>query len=311
MSGVDLTRNTAASTALFDQQEEWRVRAIERLAIESVDRLRVTSRYHCEFSHRLLGLKPDVETARLLVPLTTRQKRPLLNFRASVHGTSTHLASRGRSATVQTSYLVTLARRSSVSEVLEGMISLDLLRAVCAFSPDVWRAFLESPRSPSEAMRDYLVGGIGVDSAIDHVDKWMEQCDRAGSLIADCLGEPRDAVTSSAEMVLLALPQLINPPADEATIENVVCGFLDGVRTMYAAGEYGDELALDFLSVLGEYGRRWEVLLEAEVPLDAPVSFTLEEDRTFTLEARTLTISCPSATLRASMSRGRSRIRPC
>ena len=74
-------------------------------------------------------------------------------------------------------------------------------------------------------------------------------------------------------MVLLALPRMDPLPGTLEEIDELVECYLAGLR---AARDAGDR---SFLMALADYGRRYEVIVDTHLPLDAPATLSLVEDR--------------------------------
>ena len=107
----------------------------------------------------------------------------------------------------------------------------------------------------------------------------MHDQEQSAITLARALGEPRDPLSSS-EQVLLSLPRLHHRINDRRDVEVVLERYHHAVRIAAASGD--DYL----LTALADYGRRWEVLVELELPLEEPCQVKLHETRPVSLESR-------------------------
>ncbi|HEX2104188.1 MAG TPA: hypothetical protein VHF51_11090 [Solirubrobacteraceae bacterium] len=288
MAPLDLTEEPLPLFSLLDDAAAWRLRLVERIEIVAATRYRVTSRYHCQLPQGFATSAPGETKVRLVLPIATRVKQPLLNFSATgPDGSPSHLVPRSRSANLQAEYLLSLAKRTPLGRLIgpDREISDDLLRAVCFFSPAVWWEFPTKRPSREIALAHYLEGGIGLRAGPQRVAKWLDRCDAVAIQLGEVLGEEPNTMSSSSDCVLLALPHLDEHPTSLRAVDTLVDRFADAVDNLYEASA-SDDAALDFLLVLGDYGRRWEMMLELEMPLDAPATVVVADDRLFTIVDR-------------------------
>ena len=126
----------------------------------------------------------------------------------------------------------------------------------------------------NEALRQYLADRLRLPGEVDtdQVAEWRKLTTLAGKYLADALDEPPEPL-SSAEEVLLALPDMEPAPRGVDEISAIVRKFFVGVQ---AARSSGDQRLLE---ALAEYGRRYEIIAEVELPLLEPATVTLAEDR--------------------------------
>jgi hypothetical protein len=222
-----------------------------------------------------------------LIPLTTRPKRPFLAFGIQgANGGPAHLITRASTAALEAEYLFRLALTSPVRERLVGGIDDRLLEAICVATPDLYRSFYADSSGWTDdgrtlmALERYLHSGLGsaVDLDAPAIRRWARSAQSVGRVLSEHLGEAADA-TSSSEMVLLSLPRMDPRPMSAAEIDTVVNGYCDAV---HAAHDADDD---DFLTALAEYGRRVELIVEAEVPVLEPATIKLVEDRRLSLTA--------------------------
>jgi hypothetical protein len=284
VDAVDLTNSSEFTMLLLDDTRAWRQRLIEQLEFGSGDHVRVTSSYQIEIVSGLAERFLESSGAgriKALLPLTTRSKRPLLDFDLNGPGNEdAHLMMRRSIAAIQTEYLRRLAASSPphVRQALEDGIPDSLLEAICVFTPAVFEAFAAGVEI-REALRIYLSDGLGYPVSNTAVANWYGAAQEAGAHLVVSLDEPAEP-HSSSELVLLALPLMEPRPPSLEEAESVVYRYRDAVLAAFTAGDSS------FLSVLAEYGRRWEVIVEAELPLDEPVTMQLVESRPLGLTGR-------------------------
>jgi hypothetical protein len=274
---VDLSEESGFFLDLLDDTLAWRERLVGELRFGNRNHVRFISAFQVDFPPAMLEARVSLEragSANVLLPLTARPKRPLLNFALSGPGGSpATLTSRASSAGLQVQYLSGLLETSAASSQLKSTIKPDLLEAICVFTPGFFNyTFLKDGDGDfAHALSLYLSSGLHLEVGKDDVCRWREKTARAGEILARRLGEPPDPVSSSEEM-LLALPQMSEPPRSIGEIDSTVDDFCVGV---HAADRAEDR---SFLGVLAEYGRRYEMVVEVEVPLLEPCRIKVEED---------------------------------
>lgn len=282
--------------ALIDGADEWMRRVIHGLAFASAEHVRITSEYQCEFPASAVLGEDAADSARILLPLTTRDKSPLLNFDIEGSEGSPHLLPRSELAVLQARHLEHLIQLSGPAPALTSAFPRDLLVAICVFSPDVFRAFTAKRKTRTGALEDYLSGGLDFEVSRANVDAWLATALSAGYNLPDFLDEPPDRtftepqhpdpLLSSSECVLLALPKLATKPSTTSEVTALLNRFDVGIAAMKMRAQGGDVDASLFLSTLAEYGRRWLVVLDIEIPLDAPMTLKVADDRPLDLRFR-------------------------
>jgi hypothetical protein len=281
---ADLSEESAFLMELLDQTRLWRERLVQEIQLGSWTHLRLISSYQIEFPPELLSRYVNLKRAtraNVLLPLTMRAKAPLLNFSLTgPAGAPAALTSRASTAALQAQYLGLLALTSRAADSL-ACIEPSVYEAVGAFTPGLYRdTFLKRMRGDHEqALAAYLSKGLGVTIGGGDVARWRYWTQRAGEILKDRLDEPADPLSCSEEL-LLAIPRMDPPPRSAADVEVVVKGFLDGVEAAELAGDAA------FLGVLAEYGRRYEMIIETEVPLLEPSTIKIEEDLPLELSDR-------------------------
>lgn len=284
---VDLTDDLALTFQLLDDTTVWRHRLVERAVLSDGDHLSASSSYQLELPPDLMrpfvGVEQHGRRVRLLLPLTTKPKRPLLEFSMDgPAGSSAPLLLRSSIAYIQASYLSELVLTSPARSVLREGLTREVLEAVCAFTPAVFREYRtprrhvlavgRQPRTLVSIYRAYLQDGLGFDVPARSVERWLAAQGSAADHLVEALGEKPDPLSSS-EQILLAVPRLHDLLGDVDDVDRVVMQYARAVR---AAATSGDE---HLLTALAEYGRRWEVITEVEVPLQEPFQITIHESR--------------------------------
>lgn len=275
---ADLSENSDLLLALIDSPLQWRSRLVEELAFQTGAHVRVTSSYQIDFPPDLVREHVDTSvfaSANVLIPLTTREKRPLLNLDiAGPAGAPVHLLSRASIAGLETQYLTRLIETSPASEALKSGMSGGLLEAICVFTPDYFNSLLDVDDDEAAALLRYLRSGLGEAAGVtaDAVAEWREATREVASVLAPYAAW-LPAGASSAEEVLLAMPRVDPLPRTRDEVTKIVQGFRAAV---VAAAEVCDEV---LLRALAEYGRRYELIVEVEVPLLEPSTIKVGEDR--------------------------------
>ena len=274
--GVDLTTTSDFTLALLDDTLAWRHRMRKELEFGSGDHVRVTTRYHVQFPRPLLNSfvrSPRAERARVLLPLTTRNKAMLLRLRVlGPEGAPAHRLARKSSAAIQAEYLRRLALTSPAGNDFKAVMRSRLFEAICVFMPDTVKKLTNGEADGPANLASYLTSGLGFDIDVDRVRRWWTPATQAGQILAEALDEPPDPFSSS-EMVLLALPRMDPLPRTLQEIDELVDDYLAGLR---AARDTGDR---SFLIALADYGRRYEIIVDTRLPLDEPSTLALVEDR--------------------------------
>jgi hypothetical protein len=278
-STKDLSTNLDFTFTLL-RSTGWKLRLVERIELASSTKARASSHYQVEFPPELIGefAVGDFERANVILPVTTRPKRPLLRFRLQgPQGAPVSLLPRASIAEIEAEHLRILRDDAALTKEIVDGLPLMLLEAVCLFTPGVYDA-VRGGDGYLSPLRNYLSHQLPFRVTLTDVLSWRRDADAAGQVLVSALGEPPDP-RSSSECVLLALPAMRPPPASPEKIAELVSSYRMAIEAAR------DEGAWDLLQVLGEYGRRWELLAEVEVPLRRPADLVVAEDRPLGLEA--------------------------
>lgn len=274
---IDLSETPDFFLAL-KQSADWRERVVGELRLGLRNHIRAVSSYQVSFPPELVEEfvdgDEDVRTANVLMPLTAREKRPLLNLGvAGPGGCPATVTARASIAALQTIYLASLAEQSGAADRLTPLVDERLWEAICAFSPSffVTNAFSRAKAEMAPALADYLSSGLDFSVSERQVRKWRSVTTVVGRSLAAALGEPPDSFSSSEE-ALLALPNMSPLPTSAAEIDKVIEQFAAAIGT---AERYQEDA---LITALAEYGRRYELIVEVEVPLLEPCRLRVEED---------------------------------
>jgi hypothetical protein len=284
-SRVDLSEQSGFFLDLLDQTRLWRERLVQEIQFASWTHVRLVSSYQIDFPPDLLSRYVNLrrtDKANVLLPLTTREKAPLLNFALSgPGGIPAALTSRASTAALQAQYLELLAQTSSAASTLRSHIAGSLYEAIGAFTPGLFRdTFLKNAGGDhEEALQTYLQSGLGTPVASADLRRWQVDTAEAAAVLANRLNEPPSPFSCSEEL-LLALPKIDPLPQSIGEVDAIVRGYLTGVK---GADKANDD---DYLTALAEYGRRYEMIVEVEVPLLEPSTIKIEEDLPLELSDR-------------------------
>lgn len=285
---ADLSEKKDFLLDLLSDSTLWKQRVVTEFNFAAANHVRVASSFQIEFPPALIEKYVDTRFTRranILLPVTAKSKDALLNFNLSgPGGTPATLAPRVSIAGLQADYLQGLAVSSPA-----GLKPLEhaIYDAISVFTPFTFRTrFLRrsrlglwAERPFPEALLRYLNEGLGFSIESGDVSRWRTKTTKAGAILARRLEEPPERFSSSEEL-LLAIPLIEPPPTSIAEVNSIVDGYLDQVEQ---ADNANDDA---YLSVLAEYGRRYELICEAEVPVLEPFRVKVEEDRPLGLEAR-------------------------
>jgi len=296
-SHVDLTSDPLLLTRLLRDPRSWRERLVQEFVFAGdTTEVRVNSSYQVRFDDAFLRGVLNIArpaTARMVLPLGTRDKELLLRVDAAGPGHSpAALVSRHEGGERQAKYLFALLLTSGSADAVRAALELGrprditpgqwplrLLEGVCRFTPSIARAIQEG-RGELEGLALFLREGPGRPSVeADHVRQWLDILVPAADHVAGALGEP-SSLFSSAENPLLAASQ-VAAAWDRRKLDTFVRAYEAAVRKINPRDP--------FLRALAEYGRRYEVMVEATVPLREPFAIQLAEDRPMHLTRKGVT----------------------
>ena len=269
---VDLTGDTELTLRLMDDPWRWRERLVETFEFRSAQYVRVRSSYQVRLSRDLIDPRDELaaRTIRVRMPVTTRPKQPLVGFNVEANDERAYLPLRTEIAATQAAYLGMLIASSQVGPAVSPGLTAPVLRAICSFTPGVYRGFTAWRHDGRLAA--YLRAGLGIDITVGQVAHWRRMLEPVRDTLTAVLGEP-PLQTSSSEEFLLAVPLVEPVPQSTDAVEALVASYAAAVA---AADTSSDEVLLERL---GDYGRRWEVLVDATLPVDEPRLVKVEEER--------------------------------
>lgn len=284
---MDLRKEDLLYAMLLDPWS-WRERSIERLSLAHGHHIEVSSRYQVHLKSEELPIDVPVEPltpVRLLLPLSTRAKQPLLNF--TLHGPverPKQLLTRRDIARLQAGLIGYMLEPSDIVGQLSSHWPTQLLQAIFHFTPHIFLNRAAEVGWPSRLMRKkmtvayqrYLYSEASLDLSAQEVKQCLDIQDEITPVLAEALDEDPDPY-SSAEQPLLALPELPRTtlPTDGSQVIDILQGYLDGIRLARDDGQYS------ILAILAEYGRRWQVIVDTTLVLNERQSVGTTEHAPF------------------------------
>ncbi len=291
---IDLSNERRLTFDLLDDTRAWRERAIHEFVLRDSDHVEASLAYQVRIPLELVQRhKPEAETGdevRLVLPFTVRPTELLLNvdFQGADKNAVT-LLQRREIAAFQAAYVTHVDGRPACEQPLGGdlwfgvsaMTTFEWLRQLDEASPQRWRQRHRMPTGESRitALTAFLNADLDFEVQESEVAEWCRRIDPARLALIEALGEDEDPASAS-ECILLAIPFMSYKPTDASAIDTLVDEFCEAVRTM-------DPKARE---VLAEYGRRWEVLIDAVIPVGRACSLKLHELRPW--------VDAPASTMR-------------
>lgn len=277
---ANLQDDPSVPSALLDAIEGWRVRSIEELVIGSSQFVLRKRSVQVAPLREWLPVDVQGDHALLVLPIERLPKSPLIEHEVSVAGSPGYVVSRVNTAVQEAHYVRGVAAYEGVEADAEVS---DFLRAIFAFTPQPWRRFWTWRRSRTRELREYLCDGLGytfvkqvTSQQVAPPNALSEQQFRRllalsseiGEILVEALGQGPDRA-SSADQPLLAAPLL---DVDGPLTPDVLEGRLRGLRTFAVSlvALCGGADRSVTLGMIGEFGRRYEVHVACEVPLDRP-----------------------------------------
>lgn len=227
-------------------------------------------------------LEPDTDRVRVLIPACTLPKRPLLSFRLSVDEGNAYLLNRASISELQVSYIVKQME-------IEGMQPPDprlveLLRVMSEFSSGYWRRRrdgLYRGQSKAVAIRKYVLEATGIETTDAYFDYLHHRALAVGRILRDTIKETADPYSASDDF-FLALP-LLNERRPLYSEDDLYLAVRLMEQFVTEAVTIG---ATNTLLAVGEYGRRYEAIVECELSVDQPATLRIEHDLPLDIKAR-------------------------
>lgn len=285
-SHVPHTNSSQKLVSSLLREREWRERVVEEFVFGAGEHVRVSATFQCGLSASVMSdhLAAGESVVRgVPLPITTREKRPLLNFDLrGPEGRDCFLLPRDQIGALQTGYLQDRLADAGLEDV-NDVRTTDLLEGICTFTPAVFQFVrAEADGDQDRALVAYLNDGLGLDGIKPaDVRRWRQRTGPARRALIEALQEPASAA-SSAEEVLLALPHMLRPPKDAGEVDELVESYC-GIVQALVRGK-----ATEALYALADSGRRWVVIVETTVRIGERFTVKLSEDRPLALRARRL-----------------------
>lgn len=273
LTSVEVTRR------LLAEPWAWRERAVERLSVGSAEFVHRNRSLQSRSLYPLVedlacGARPSSH-AFVILPLGLLPKQPLLRFDVTGPFGQPTLLRRPAIAERQSALLEMYAREAGLD--LPDALRL-ALPVLLAFTEGSWAAVQAQTRRADDPIELYLRGGLSSAPTASAVRRLRVASDRAHKSLDPFNELPADT-TSSAESPFLAVPLLVEDGHvdDLAGAVRVVEQYAHFVEAAAAQTSTSSPSAVgDLLSVLADYGRQWELMVLAEVPLDRPFVMTFE-----------------------------------
>lgn len=169
-------------------------------------------------------------------------------------------------------------REAALVQNLTGDAGLDLghdvrmlLPLLLGFTDGNWRAVQGSAPPWSDPVAVYLSAGLGVAPSPSQLRALSAATSRVKQVL-DPYNDSSPEIPSAVESPFLVVPQLV----EEAHVDNldeavdVVAAYSRFVQQAGEAAGSEPSAAGDLLTVMTDYGRYWEMLVNIEVPIDRP-----------------------------------------
>jgi hypothetical protein len=274
---LDLTSSEVTRRLLRDPRD-WRERAVETLRVGSAQFVMRERSLQCR---PLFGIVEDLlggqaspaAGAFVVLPLALLPKQPLLEFGVEGPSGQPVLLRRPEIAEREAALLEGYAREAGLA--MNGSITT-LLPILLGFTEGSWAAVKADAGRREDALRTYLDQGLTRPLEDSQLERLRSASNRA-HVALDGYNESDPATTSAVESPFLAVPVLIEDkyvPGAEAAVRSVEDYAVFVETALEQAQSATPSPAGDLLSVLADYGRHWELMVLAEVPLDRPFTMS-------------------------------------
>lgn len=315
---IDLSSQSEVVFALLSRADEWRVRTVDQFLLSSDLACSARRSIQVAPLASVLNDVPGVEVSaasestkvRLILPVGVLPNRPLVGFDVLVDQEPAYLLTKVDIADIEARYVQSFFHDLGVSREI-----VEFIGCLCEFTPGQWiqqrsrnrprvlaRQLLSGSGSlGSSSLRDapkvgslrrrilvHLLKNFITDSlgstfnginevGTDLMAEWVDLSIDVGQLLDGVLEEPFD-VDSSASLCILAIPLLAQREVVKSVgeITAVMKKFVDFCHDLKYSNDAQGRQAL---MVIAEYGRRWEVLVEATVPVNRPFLVSICEQR--------------------------------
>ena len=284
----------------------WRQRLVETFHFEAAGTVRTESSIQAELP---LALRekfelPNSGRIRALVPIASRPKMPLFEF--DVTGSNcgpAFVLPRASIAAIETDYFNWLA--SELDVISFSGLDPDFLNAMFASQAsrfdyhmheaqpwsvrkyDAARASLGLPnvsraldeKTLREALSAYVERAFRLQHAAGLSAYWFKNLEVVRAHLPRAI-EAQPSFRSTTENPLIALPEM--------PLETVKSGDITRWLNSYATAVKSavDDGHSELLEVLATYGRRWELIVDTEIPVSEPFELKVTEERLLGLQPR-------------------------
>ena len=278
---LDLSDSVDVVTRLLDERV-WRSRVVEQVEIDRSYFGRTVRSLQVAPLRPIIGdLFPRSTkraTSKIVLPVMTLPKGPLVNFDLTAPLGQAFLLKRRAIAEFEARYVEYLAKCAGIA--MAGEV-LAFVTAIAEFTPGTWqnKFYSGSAKTIEADLKSYLDAGLGRPSNNQDFKHWSTLSESIGSTLEIALDEGI-SYSSSANTPILALPlisELLGTPAD-------VTARLEELHSFVEECVRQDGPVAPALQVLADYGLRYEALVECEVPLDD--AFTIKTTRDVNLNTR-------------------------
>jgi len=196
------------------------------------------------------------------VPLTTRPKELLLDVSLKTgDGRSCALLLKEQTAALQTDYISWF-----LGEELDPLV-WNLLYGVSAHNVDAWKEFENSAHTEQERLRRFLDDGVRHFAvSISQVRNWHRIVRQAEIDLEAALDEPKNHYSATGNL-LRAVPYVAY--LNDADVAGALNTPNDVRLALKGLANLVSSCSPDERSLIAEYGRRWEVLVDLTVRLYA------------------------------------------
>lgn len=275
---VDLTA-PEVTRRLLHNPRDWRERAVESLRIGSAQFVSRERSLQCRplfpvvADLRSAPVPPSTE-AFLVLPLALLPKQPLVEFGVRGPREPPVLLRRPEIAERESCLVRGYAEEAGLP-LDAGVVSL--LPVLLGFTDGSWAAVQADARRGGDPVREYLAAGLGEPLGGSSLERLKVASGRAHAAL-DPYNEASTTSTSAVESPFLAVPPLVengyvNDAAAAVAAVEAYADFVGAAAELAAAADK-PSAAGDLLRVLADYGRHWELMVLAEVPLDRPFTIT-------------------------------------
>lgn len=274
---IDLT-SAEVTLRLLRDPSAWRERAVETLRVNSAQFVARERSLQCRPLFPILrdmsgvGARPSAE-AFVVLPLGLLPKQPLLRFDVTGPIGSPVLLRREQIADREAMLVRHYAEEACVAA---GPAVTKLLPVLLGFTEGSWAAVKAGLSRRQDAMVEYLRAGLNQAPSDELVAELRAASERARAVL-DPYNEAADEATSAPEMPFLAVPLLVaNGYVDN--LDDAMAAIVAYADLVSTASHFVDfqtpNSANALLNVLADYGRHWELMVLAQVPLNRPFTLT-------------------------------------